>query len=282
MASPRLRSRRRGRPGAPTTGRSFGARSIPPSGSVASNRSSWGSDALETYDFLREPYGHGWHLDRRRFDAMLAGEAVRSGCTWMSATRVERIERRGDGWRLTASAAEHTSLRARFLIDATGRRSRVARSQGARRCVYDQLVALVAFLVRDGEAAVDTTTLVEAVADGWWYSARLPDGRLVCTFMTDADLLRQNGGSSLAAWQARLHQSVHTRARVEGSRCRLAGPPAVAASGEASPATWKCAPPTTAWNDDGRPLRSGGGDGDHRLQPRARRGRAVCEAGIVR
>lgn len=36
--------------------------------------SSWGSDELGSNDFLYNPYGNGWHLDRRRFDAWLADE----------------------------------------------------------------------------------------------------------------------------------------------------------------------------------------------------------------
>src|SRR5436305_1597309 len=32
----------------------------------------WGSDLPLDNDFLFNPYGHGWHVDRRRFDALLA------------------------------------------------------------------------------------------------------------------------------------------------------------------------------------------------------------------
>ena len=197
------------------------------------NRSSWGGDDLDTHDFLRDPHGHGWHLDRRCFDAILVSEAVRAGCRWLARTRVERLERRRDGWRLTIAADRHAELPVRFLIDATGRRSLVARSRGARREVHDRLVALVAFLVPKGEPGADATTLVEAVADGWWYSARLPDGRLACAFMTDPDLLRQSGGGSAAAWNARVARSVHTRVRIEGSRYHLAVPPRAVAAGSA-------------------------------------------------
>ena len=30
------------------------------------NRSSWGGAEIDTHDFLCDPYGHGWHLDRRQ------------------------------------------------------------------------------------------------------------------------------------------------------------------------------------------------------------------------
>ncbi len=34
--------------------------------------SSWGDDELGYNDFLFNPHGNGWHLDRRGFDAFLA------------------------------------------------------------------------------------------------------------------------------------------------------------------------------------------------------------------
>jgi flavin-dependent dehydrogenase len=195
------------------------------------NRSSWGGDDIDTHDFVRDPYGHGWHLDRRRFDATLAAEAVRAGCGWMARTRVARLDRRRDGWRLSVDGEQSAELSARFVVDASGRGSRVARGQGARRRTHDRLVALVAFLAAADEAPTDdATTLVEAVTDGWWYSARLPDGRLACAFMTDPDLLRQTDAES---WNARLERSVHTRARVEGSCHALRARPRVAAAGSA-------------------------------------------------
>jgi flavin-dependent dehydrogenase len=198
------------------------------------NRSSWGGDEIDSYDFLRDPHGHGWHLDRRRFETMLADEATRAGCRWLSRTRVESLARSRDGWRVgITTAALPTDIAGRFVIDATGRSSRIARSQGARRVFHDHLVALTAFLTPDGEPVIDGATLIEAVADGWWYSAGLPDGRLVCAFMTDPDLLRRSGGAGPAAWMERLARSHHTRTRVEAGGHRLAVSPAVASAASA-------------------------------------------------
>ncbi|HEU4883779.1 MAG TPA: NAD(P)-binding protein, partial [Longimicrobium sp.] len=39
------------------------------------NASAWGSGALAAHDFLRGVHGHGWHLDRARFDAGLRAAA---------------------------------------------------------------------------------------------------------------------------------------------------------------------------------------------------------------
>jgi hypothetical protein len=43
------------------------------------NRSAWGSDALTATDFILHPFGHGWHLDRRAFDAALLAAAHETG-----------------------------------------------------------------------------------------------------------------------------------------------------------------------------------------------------------
>jgi flavin-dependent dehydrogenase len=79
----------------------------------------------------------------------------------------------------------------------------------------------------------DGATLIEAVADGWWYSAELPDSRLVCAFMTDPDLLRRSGGAGPAAWEERLAHTHYTRARVEAGGHRLVDSPAVASAASA-------------------------------------------------
>ena len=62
----------------------------------------------------------------------------------------------------------------------------------------------------------DACTLVEACADGWWYSAWLPDARLMAVYMTDADLLPRARATWPAFWQAQLRQTIHTRERLRG------------------------------------------------------------------
>ena len=70
------------------------------------NRSVWGSDRVEELPFVMTPYGHGWHLDRRRFERLLIDRACDAGATRMTRTNVERIERDGDCWRLTLDRGE--------------------------------------------------------------------------------------------------------------------------------------------------------------------------------
>src|SRR3954453_14001940 len=56
------------------------------------NRSSWGGDgALLDRDFLREPLGHGWHLDRPRFNAILLDAAASAGVTVWRRAKVRSL-----------------------------------------------------------------------------------------------------------------------------------------------------------------------------------------------
>ncbi|MFG2483522.1 NAD(P)/FAD-dependent oxidoreductase [Streptomyces virginiae] len=71
------------------------------------NRSAWGSTDLHTVDFIRDPYGHGRHLDRRLFDRTLRAAARAVGADVAERTAVRRPVRRGDGtWRLTLRTAD--------------------------------------------------------------------------------------------------------------------------------------------------------------------------------
>jgi flavin-dependent dehydrogenase len=179
------------------------------------NQSAWGERELRANPFLFDPRGHGWHVDRRRFDAQLAAAAHAAGAILLQGDAVGAcIAGEHGGWRLAVAGRE---LTANALIDAGGRGARIARGLGAQRQIEDHLVGVAAhYRSRDSGS-----TLVEAAADGWWYSAPLPDDRLVVMFMTDADLCR--GLTDARAWAAHLDASVHTRARVAGAAA-LAAP----------------------------------------------------------
>lgn len=181
-------------------------------------RSSWGSDDLVETDFLANPLGGGWLLDRARFDADARARAVTAGAMLVEG-RLEAIAGTSDGWDITLRDSRR--IAARFVLDATGRAAAVARRLGTGRDVIDRQVALVATL---DDADPYRGTSVEAVADGWWYMTPLPGGRRVLAFLTDADLL----GDGAAGWARRLSETLHMR--------RLAGEGAGAAVPRTYPA----------------------------------------------
>lgn len=159
---------------------------------VYGNASCWGSDEWEYRDFVRDPAGHGWRLDRARFDGAARRKAAEQGAEVRMGTRLLDVGRRGDGWRLElrGPAGESQELECRWLLDASGRGGWLAGRLGASRESLDGLVAFArSFVQASGTPAdEDSLTRIEAVPEGWWYTARLPSGERLAVFHTDADL----------------------------------------------------------------------------------------------
>jgi flavin-dependent dehydrogenase len=154
------------------------------------NRSIWGGSRPAHFDFMLDPRGPAWHIDRTSFQATLAASAQACGAVRVVARRVQALERHGGTWRvaLTAErACESRVVSCAYLVDASGRSSALARKQTARRLASDRQIAIVTEIgcVMDSE---DACTLVESVENGWWYSAGLSGRRLMLAFMTDPDL----------------------------------------------------------------------------------------------
>jgi flavin-dependent dehydrogenase len=194
--------------------------------------SAWGDCRPYASDFLLNPHGCGWNVDRVGFDAMLARGVEEAGGIVLRSARLIGFEGLGPrGWRLEAEMrGKATPIRAEIVVDATGRSGTLAGRLGARRVVYDRLIGLVAtFSARRGAILEDRRTLVEAGESGWWYTAALPGGRLAAAYMTDADLLPRGRGILGRPWRDRLDQAPLTASRL-GDRRALRGPRAVIAS----------------------------------------------------
>lgn len=157
------------------------------------NGSYWGSDRLQTTDFIRDPHGHGWHLDRICFDRDLRRAAEERGAElWCPATLLDFSRDSASGkWGLSVRRADgsNPTIRADFLVDASGRVGRLVRDLGVERRQEDELVAFHAVFEPSAHKPEDRSsmTLIEAVADGWWYTALLPGCRRLVAFFTDAD-----------------------------------------------------------------------------------------------
>lgn len=150
----------------------------------------WGHPELYENDFIVNPHGPGWHVDRRRFDLMLANLATESGVNVLhGAQTVYVTPATHSTWHINATAdGQRVERAARMLVDATGRCASPVRHLVGHRLVYDRLVGLVGFTCGQSYAS-DRRTLIEAVEGGWWYSSPLPNGGQIGAFMTDGDLL---------------------------------------------------------------------------------------------
>jgi len=190
------------------------------------NKSYWRSDTVHYHDFMQHPAGYGCHLDRPGFDAMLREKAGCMGVEMDMQTRVEALAFNGRTWSV-ALARNGQAVAKRsfsFIVDATGRSSWIARRQGVDRLYESRQLALVAFLQSDAPFQ-DSTTLVETVADGWWYSARIPGNRVATAFLCRPEAAQPALWATEAGWRALIRQAKHTAARMAPCDFQLLAPP---------------------------------------------------------
>jgi flavin-dependent dehydrogenase len=184
-------------------------------------------------DFIFGTEGHGWQLDRLKFEAALAHRALAEGADWRYGSRLVQCSWQRGCWALNVRTAfGHQNLEADFLVDATGRPSGVARQLGARQIREDRLVGVALPLQSArGEGIKECLTLVEAMPNGWWYSARLPDEKLMVVYVTDSDLLDQ-WTRRTDGWLALLGETSETMRRVSaGDYLPVSKPRLLAAHG---------------------------------------------------
>ncbi len=160
--------------------------------------SAWGSDVLGHNDFLLNPQGPGWHLDRRRFDAFLRRCAHAAGVRFNDPS----------------VSAENAA----FVVDATGRSSAYARRCGARQLPLDKLTFVYGFFDTTHASTRSKLTLLEAARDGWWYAAALPGERLAVAFAGDAEHVRTAELTRDGTWLREALSTRHLAARLEGCR----------------------------------------------------------------
>jgi flavin-dependent dehydrogenase len=186
--------------------------------------SSWGDSELHGKHAFCSPLGSGWHLDRLRFDRFLARAAEDAGVEILRSARVSTIQRASGSWNLRVDQPRGTrELSASVLIDATGSRSHIARRLGARRLVYDRMVGIAVSLTpapaTSSELASDARhsgfLLLEACANGWFYSVPVPNGDLLVVFVTEPRSLRRDVS---IRWREALAGTSHTRLRCEGNQ----------------------------------------------------------------
>lgn len=187
-------------------------------------RSSWGNAPMIERASVFNPFGDGWHVNRKAFDAQLALTATRAGVNLQVGVGTLAVARVEDNWSVKPASREPVT--GRFLVDASGRGARASAAciPSRRWLQMDRMVAVIG-RVMPPITPIEPVLELEAVEEGWWYSAPQPDGRLIVTLMTDADLLppRPHASSLSDAFSTALARTEHTSRRC-GSE-RLDGPP---------------------------------------------------------
>ncbi|MFP2895410.1 NAD(P)/FAD-dependent oxidoreductase [Corallococcus sp. 4LFB] len=210
------------------------------------NASAWGSPVLTWHDFVRDPRGHGFHVDRMRFEAMLRERAAAVGARLFEGDAPRDLEYEAGVWRAEATD-RHPAVRARYVVDASGRAASFPRRQGVSRQLAWEQVALFAFS-RVTRQLDEAFTLIEAVPEGFWYSAPIPGGRFILSLFTEASLHHPASVRTPDGLGALLANAPHTRLRLEAHGARLEGVPRFVDASSARLAT-VCGPGWVAVGD---------------------------------
>jgi 2-polyprenyl-6-methoxyphenol hydroxylase-like FAD-dependent oxidoreductase len=97
--------------------------------------SAWGGTELGYNDFVLNPQGCGWHLDRAQFEALLLNQAESCGVAVFQVAKSASLEQAPDGGIALSAIIPNGAgrrLTARYIVDATGSRSMHARWARAR------------------------------------------------------------------------------------------------------------------------------------------------------
>ena len=188
------------------------------------NKSYWHGEQVQYHDFLQHPQGHGWHIDRSGFEHMLRRHVAASGAEVNLNTKILGLH--GDGpWEVEMQSAGGPVQRRGFsyIVDATGRNSWVARHMGVDRLYEDRQLALVAFAdIKEGFH--DTTSLVETVGQGWWYSAQIPGQRMATAYFFQNEAHLRPRMTCEADWWALAAQAGPTLDRLRSSGFEMLEP----------------------------------------------------------
>jgi flavin-dependent dehydrogenase len=153
--------------------------------------------------------------DRPRLDALLLDNARHAGAKVIAARDGARSVRCNDGgWQVRFCSSDVDEVRAKYLVVATGRKRALA--QGRRR-IMPPLLALHArwHLPR----AATARTSVEALPDGWAWSAPRADGSYCAVAFIDPQLRGRSGPRGIEAiYRAFISSTADIGPRLRGAQ----------------------------------------------------------------
>lgn len=183
---------------------------------TSGNISLWDSEQPEQRDFFFSTTGYGLCIDRLAFDEALRTKAQAVGVTLLRGfgfRSCQQVTCADYLWELTlGSYVETQRHRARYLVDCSGRRAVVAQSLGVSIKSHDRLFAYAQWFSSNVEDE-DTYTRIEAGANGWWYTNRIPanqnnKSKRLVVFHSDKDLPAAKLASHSKGFDLLLNESI--------------------------------------------------------------------------
>lgn len=151
----------------------------------------WGSEHVGFNDFIVNPMGPSWRLNRKLFDKMLVERAKEAEAQLAWSTRFQATEKpKGSKHGYILHLITHGpskipyQIQAGFVIDATGLKARFAHTLNINKVIDDQLFAIARFAkVTAGQGSKQVQ--LEAIQKGWCYHSLLPDNKVVSMIVTE-------------------------------------------------------------------------------------------------
>src|SRR5881409_2849932 len=147
-------------------------------------------------DGYRSQIDHAYQVTRGDFDKVLLDHATESGAEVHEQITVDGVEFSHDGVELTVkSNGSSHSIRARYLVDASGRTSVLGRQFKIKK-TYDHLQKLSIFAHYDGvwrpEGIDGTLTVLIRAVDRWFWLIPLTDERTSVGVVLDSETFRKS------------------------------------------------------------------------------------------
>lgn len=160
----------------------------------------WGSDKAGYNDFLYTPIGKGYHLDRAEFNRQILDVVVAKNITYYPDSSLSQLEAKEDKFQLKFNKKNKQAFNfdADYVVDASGKSAVFARRLSVARNLLDEVISLC--VIVETPAGFTKTTLVEAVEDGWWYAASLPNKTMIISFCSDISRIKEANYLQQSVW----------------------------------------------------------------------------------
>lgn len=190
--------------------------------------SAWQEPTLHRQSKHSPTQGPNWSIDRNGFETFL-----RQQCSSDSSLRyfnkVRNCHPSEEGFELELD--NQLSVKTRFLIDCSGRAA-VAGSRLGKRYRIDNMLCFYNFLSQtDTDVEPTVGVMTEAVSNGWWYSAILPENKMVLSFYTYPDLVNEHLGKNIDAWIKLMNDAPLTCERIHSAGFSVTEPPLTSDAG---------------------------------------------------
>ncbi|WP_444998214.1 NAD(P)/FAD-dependent oxidoreductase [Aliikangiella sp. IMCC44359] len=203
----------------------------------------WGSNQPGYNDFYFNPEGKGYHLNRCLFERDLIKNIQQttnkkdvSFYHHHRLTSISTFERNSGRKQFKLNflvdGVEQKSFVADFVVDASGAASVFTRKIGVAKNTLDEVLSLSVIIDCPIISNIGNYTLVEAVDNGWWYAARLPENKLIISFCSDQSVIKSQSLQDVTNWlQALNHtQLLKKKINLEKIKSHLTIHPRVATS----------------------------------------------------